>query len=715
MVILPITFLTAIISLLSPQKFVGSFTVQEAKFQSDTVPLTAQGANFSPVDLETRMNNLEQLFRGNTLLFNVWTKMKNDQTWGPARRLGDNEGVEDLANRMNVEPIKGTDFIRIEITSDSETDARNIAETFYREFMDQYRQISSQAITSQNAFIDDEVKKAQRTFDVASGKLLEYQKQTGAAFGIQQQQAVQQLAGLEVLLKDAERGRVEALRRVAQTSQRLRSDPNYNAAFVKGYVNTQLDPNYSQFVSTKANLENELVRQGQIKGRNHPDILALHKQISDVDARIKGILRARAKLQVSSESNNRNQLRDQMISTHTQAQLDLATADQRIATATQQLNEKRAQIKQMPIQDEILAKLELDKNIAQADLQHLKMKKNEAAVKLGEQLNSTTLKTIQGAFARYASKKTAIKTVLAFALSAVLAISLVLLLNQFDTGAYNAAQAEKALGYNVIAALPKFKQARLPKDEEMVTALGASYQMLSTNLMGANGRMQGPAIVVGSAHSNVGRTTVAANLAVTLARDGARVLLVDADLRQPTLHRQFRVENRQGLSEILQEKARADEVVLPTTVEGLLFIPAGQPPVNPVRLLRSPAMARFIEQVSKGTDYIVIDTPAGATFADVGILAQVAKNVVLVHEAGAPATDAEAELNERLERMGANIIGIVLNKVRFEDAPGTVDYHRSYEATMALRGASGRHGVLTGAERSLTAGRPQTDEDDDEV
>jgi Mrp family chromosome partitioning ATPase len=105
--------------------------------------------------------------------------------------------------------------------------------------------------------------------------------------------------------------------------------------------------------------------------------------------------------------------------------------------------------------------------------------------------------------------------------------------------------------------------------------------------------------------------------------------------------------------------------------------------VNPVRLLRSGAMDQFIEQISKGADFIVMDCPAGSAFGDAMVLAANVQNVVLIHEAGKAASGAEYEFHKTLERLGVNVIGMVLNKTRTEDCPAYRHYLRNYQSTIA--------------------------------
>ncbi|MEI6512352.1 MAG: polysaccharide biosynthesis tyrosine autokinase [bacterium] len=714
-VVVPITLLTFLFTVLGPKKYDGHFTIQEVLPSSNSSIKLYEGAAVATSDVETRMNNLRELFAKEKLLVATFTDLAQSGSWGPMAKFGtDQQGQQsayaDFVGRLAVDFDRGTDFLTVHIIGDSQADAQHASEVLKSKFREYYTEVNRQFMQAQRQFIQDQAEDKKKKYEQAYGIYRDYQaKHSGVSFTDTERSMVSEVASLRGVLNDAQRAQLEAVTSQAE-AQKMLTKKGFEKMKVSSF-NNMLNPTLNGFIVEKAKLENILASEVMVKGPKHPTIIALKLSIEDYNKRINKINASPQSIK-QNESVASNPLHDMMKQEVVSRNIQQQVAQTRINEATRQLDSANAKLRAMPYTEQQLAKYAMDTQIAENDVRLMKTKLNEALLRENETVNSAVIKVINEPFTSPVDKKTPIKTMMALALSAVLAISLVLLLNQFDAGTYNVTQTEKALGYNVIAALPKIRVASIPKDNESVSALSASYQMLSTNLLGANGRMHGPAVAITSASSNVGRTTVAANLAVALARDGARVLLVDGDLRQPALHRHFGVENKAGLNEILSNNARMEEVVQPTSVTDLLFISAGQPPVNPVRLFRSAAMAHFIEQASRGTDFIIIDTPAGSTFADAGIIAQSVKNVILVHEAGAPASESEGELTDRLERFGANIVGVVLNKVRYEDAPGYVNYRRSYEASIALRNATAPRGLLNGHERSLTSGNEPTDDDD---
>jgi capsular exopolysaccharide synthesis family protein len=431
----------------------------------------------------------------------------------------------------------------------------------------------------------------------------------------------------------------------------------------------------------------------RIKGR----IEELEKQLGEQQAMI-----------LDAETTGLNNLYEALKRDYLQAMVETQVAEKRVNELRSQLAEMRNRLEGLPERQRIADDLTLQVQLAEGKVRLLKQKLDEALTRESELQTAGFVKIIDGPAARPVDKRLPLRVALAFALSLILSTGLVLLLGQVDQGIYTPSQAESLFGVPVIAALPRMTRALLARDRTEQTPLSASYQLLSTSLMEANGRLNGPAVAITGADPDVGRTTVAYNLALTLARDGARVVLIDGDMRNPQLHRLVRADvNHPGLSDILLGKASLEQAVQQTSIEGLVFIGAGAPPENPIRLLRSPEMQQLLETLKKVADFIIIDTPSAATFADSTIIGLAAGNVLVVHAAGQGMTDATREMLARLKQHNANLVGVVLNKVRLDDSVVYRHFQKGYQ-----RALSGRNGV---AERAaLPAASSRVDDSEPE-
>jgi succinoglycan biosynthesis transport protein ExoP len=181
-------------------------------------------------------------------------------------------------------------------------------------------------------------------------------------------------------------------------------------------------------------------------------------------------------------------------------------------------------------------------------------------------------------------------------------------------------------------------------------------------------------LLVSSAVPAEGKSTVVAHLAVALARSGRKVVAVDADLRRPTLHRFFDLDNQRGLSDILKGRATLDEMVENTRVPGLRVLPSGQaPPASIVDLLDSPHMETLLQKLGEVYDLTLLDTPAWLSVTDAAVLAPMADAVLLVVGCAQATKKAVRTVRQQLADIRASVAGIVVNRV---DQDGNYYYYK---------------------------------------
>jgi len=186
-----------------------------------------------------------------------------------------------------------------------------------------------------------------------------------------------------------------------------------------------------------------------------------------------------------------------------------------------------------------------------------------------------------------------------------------------------------------------------------------SLQMLPREKQGA--------VVVTSCGAGDGKTFCAVNLAVALAAAGKRVLVVDGDLRRPSLHKVFRLGRTQGLSDVLSEQAARDEVILPSDVPGLDVLPSGPIPPNPSELLGAPALDPALEAWRVAYDHLIFDAPPVLGLSDAVVLARRIGYAILVVRAGQTTDRALRHASELLQGSGIEVLGVVLNGTRARD------------------------------------------------
>ncbi len=213
-----------------------------------------------------------------------------------------------------------------------------------------------------------------------------------------------------------------------------------------------------------------------------------------------------------------------------------------------------------------------------------------------------------------------------------------------------------------------FYDARSPSAE--------AFRGLRTNLVFSRSYTSMKTLMVTSASASEGKSTIAANLAITYAQQGARTILVDCDVRHPSLDQVFDIERRPGLTDWIQARNPSKECVRATDVPGLWLLPAGSIPANPVEFLGSDLMGKALAVLRDQFDVVILDTCPVLVAADPLVLGVRADGVVFVVRADQTHRDAAQNAVAQLTRVGARVAGAVLN-----DPDGALPMYGSYYYT----------------------------------
>jgi succinoglycan biosynthesis transport protein ExoP len=206
--------------------------------------------------------------------------------------------------------------------------------------------------------------------------------------------------------------------------------------------------------------------------------------------------------------------------------------------------------------------------------------------------------------------------------------------------------------------------------------MAESYRALRTSLLLSNLGAPPKVIMVTSALPQEGKTTTSINCAVVLAQKGIRVLLIDADLRRPSIHKTLGMGPRSGLSNVLTGSATLEQAITRSSIlPNLDVLPAGTPPPNPAELLASTNMRDVLEQLREHYDHIVVDTPPTLSVTDAVVLSPRADAIVLVIRSGQTTKQALRRSRDILAQVNAKVSGVLLNAVDLSSP----DYYYYYE------------------------------------
>ncbi len=219
---------------------------------------------------------------------------------------------------------------------------------------------------------------------------------------------------------------------------------------------------------------------------------------------------------------------------------------------------------------------------------------------------------------------------------------------------------------------------RLVVVEDAQSFISEAFRVLRTNLHYANPDAPLRRILITSAAPNEGKSTMAANLGVILAKAEQSVLLVDSDLRRPVLHQIFNQRTTPGLTSFLAGDAVFEAVITKTGIPNLSLVPSGRIPPNPAELLASRRMREFLETATERYDTVLLDSPPVLAVTDASALASMMDGVLLVVGSGAIPQAAVSRAKDQVEAAHGRVIGVVMNRFDARSDGYSRYYYRRY-------------------------------------
>lgn len=576
---------------------------------------------------------------------------------------------------LHVSLIPNTRIIEIHYDSPDPQLAATAANTLAATYVEQNFKTKFESTMQASDWLSKQLIDLQMKVETSQEKLVRYQKEH-EILGTDEKQNIttEKLDELnrELTVAESDRMQKEAVYRQTQSN-----DPDQIAAAIiadgtgtgQGAASGLLDKLREQ----QATLKIQVAESSTQFGPSYPKVAQLNNQLKEIDR------------QLQSETNKAvDHLKGQYLAA-LQRENMLSAAFEKQKQEANKLNESAIEYS--------ILKRDLDSNrtLYEGLLEKLK----EAGVTAG--LRSNNFRIIEAARIPTSPSEPNIPRNLSFALvlGVISGVGLAFLLENMDNTVRTPEQAQAVSGLPSLGMIPlgsksanygsSGKRLALTASKEVVetvtqvrpqSQMAESYRALRTSLLLSNLGAPPKVIMVTSARPQEGKTTTSINTAIVLAQKGVRVLLIDGDLRRPSVHKTLGMGPRAGLSNVLTGSATVQQTIAVSPILPNLFIlPAGTPPPNPAELLASTNMRDLIAELRPQYDHILIDTPPTLSVTDAVVLSPRADATILVIRSSQTTKQALRRARDILTQVNAHVAGVLLNAVDLTSP----DYYYYYE------------------------------------
>jgi capsular exopolysaccharide synthesis family protein len=599
-------------------------------------------------------------------------------------RLGLNMSPIQFTPHVAVKPVTGTSIIRVLVKWSDPVTSAKIANTYANVFVDRERNLIAHQADSAISFLQVQLPIAEQRLRNAQRALSEYQMRNGIADLSQQATAqLAQVASLDAKASQSELDRNQAQAQLASVTAQLASV----SPTIEGQTTTNANPVASSLDQQIAMVQAQLDAARKQYTDEHPTVIALKGQLAALESGAK----KQSSTVLGGSMRVPNPVYEQLEQQAATLRALISADSSASATARAQRAQMDPIVRQLPERTQRIAALTRESKAAEDIYNTLEKKYDDAMLSRTTALSDVTITQPADASNATVEPNYVLNLAVALIAGALLALGMAFVVDFFDDRFRTEDDVKERLGIPVLASIPA-----LTTNKQLGTRTGTwvdalayeSYFELVTALRYSS--TEAPrSIAVTSPRQGDGKSTIALNIAISMAQLNARVLIIDADLRRPTLHTKLGFANGRGLSDVLVGVCTLDAAVRESGHAGVLTLTSGTRSPNPVALLQGPAFDRLLETAREKFDFVIIDAPALGPIVDGVILALKAEGAILV--LSATSTDSRAA-NAALDKLAAvsdiNLIGIVLNKTKPESHDYSAYYHASGTAPAIAEGGA---------------------------
>lgn len=549
---------------------------------------------------------------------------------------------------------------------DAET-ARDAVNTLSKTYIEYRREVNAQEYTRLIFKLKTQIDKLQaeltekedalRAFK-ESNRMVQLSKETNLV--------VSKLSNMELALQQTQLDLVETKERLESLKTQI-SKQESNVVQSMTYDNA--------YQNRLADLQLQLSTLSAEYSPEHFKVRTIRQQIDTLKEAMKSDIQSKAARQTTFV---KNPIRQSLLQELVQLTIEKAALETKRSAHEQIIDRLNRELLKLPSMEQRYAYLQRETESLIQTLRLLKSKHEEAKIQRDAQ--ASDLKILELAQTPTSAISTVkVRNVLVGAfVGLVLGIALAFLLEYLDQTIKDPGDVEKILEMPLIGIVPliETEKAILESTREITKSIMEPFRAVRANLKHLAQQHKLRSLIVCSAVKGEGKTTLAANLAITFAMDGKRVILVDGDLRRSQMHKLFDLPKEKGIADYLQGTLTADEILKPTSFPSLFIVTSGEQPHNPAELVGTTRFEQLVHDLRQKADLVLFDSPALLPVSDVITMAPKIDGVVMVIRTLWTPAKAAKQARNQLQRIGCSIYGSILNGV--SRSKGYYPYYYGY-------------------------------------
>jgi succinoglycan biosynthesis transport protein ExoP len=582
------------------------------------------------------------------------------------------EAMNVVRGNLRILPIRGTRMIYIAMRSGNPALAAEIANAHAKQYVDESLSRRFRATEDATEWLGTQLKEERSRVQQTEAALQAFRERYDDAVALEEGQniVVQKLGDLNATVTKAKTNRIEAeaqFRGITAAQKDPAALYAFPAILASGFI--------QQLKGDLAKLQREYAQMSETLGERHPKMVELRTAMDKTEATLN------AEIARVVES---------IRSTYQKARAEEDTLSEALeAQKREALGLNRRGIEYSALQREA----ESARLIYNTLLQRAK----ETSV--ARELRSTNISIVDRAEAPRVPvfPRTTLIMLISLASATLLAIGSVFLSEILDDRVKVPDDVTNELGLRLFGLVPTTRSGNSPlalAQHSAPRVLVEAFRVIRTSLVAGLQGKTPKSILITSAMQREGKSSIASKLAIALAQSQHRVLLIDADMRRPTIHGLLNNRLEPGLSTLLSGSCAVTEALQQTAVSGLSVLTAGKPSAQAPELLGSPVFDKLLKILEEHFDWVIVDSPPALTVTDASIIAQRVTGVLFVVASGTTSIRAARLATDELQRVGGQVVGVVMNRADVMHQPldfapyASADYLTSLDRTGGEVGAS---------------------------